>query len=60
MAVLENVLVSIHVTILVTFLVDCQKHLRVWNEMTPQYLLYLETRSLQILKEREKVILTVY
>ena len=56
MAVLENVLVSIHVTILVTFLVDCQKHLRVWNEMTPQYLLYLETRSLQILKEREKVI----
>ena len=59
MAVLENTLVLIHVTILVTFLVDYQKHLRVHNEMTSQYLLHIEPRTLQILKEREKVIITV-
>ena len=54
--ILETVLVSIHVTIFVTFLVDCQNRLRVQNEMTSQYLLHIKPRTLQIQKERKKVI----
>ena len=56
MEILETVLVSIHVTIFVTFLVDCQNRLRVQNEMTSQYLLHIKPRTLQIQNEREKVI----
>ena len=38
------------------FLVDCQEHLRVQNEMTSQYLLHIKPRTLQIRNEHEKVI----
>ena len=38
------------------FLVDCQEHLRVQNEMTSQYLPHIKPRTLQIRNEHEKVI----
>ena len=56
MEILETIPVSIHVTIFVTFLVDCQNRLRVQNEMTSQYLLHIKPQTLQIQNEREKVI----
>ena len=37
-------------------IVDCQKQMLVQNMMTPQRLLHIETRTLQIRNEREKVI----
>ena len=54
--VLETIIVPILVLILVTFLVDCQRHMLVQNTMMLQNLLHIEPRILQIRNERKKVI----
>ena len=57
--VLETIVVSIFVSIMVVFLIDCRKHIMlVRNKMTPQHILLIiiEPRTLQIWNELKKVI----